>query len=242
MNKWFKTYVMSIRRDFVCLLIVDAIFLLVMELVLMKIPAPFTIFVRIGDLMVTLAVSFIASFIFYFVQVHMPKIKERERIYPSIAKMFNSILRAETDILTQLLGLKMKEMSDEAIKDKAQRIDLYTEAPLTIGSPKGDHRANWLEYCIYQVGIIDRNTDMILNVSAYLDSECMDILMRIQNSETFLVQVRRLFPMCKAGGVHKLQYQIPDPFIRLWHFIEEQEVYYDQVFGKYFGRNWVVIS
>lgn len=143
MNKWFKTYVMSIRRDFVCLLIVDAIFLLVMELVLMKIPAPFTIFVRIGDLMVTL---------------------------------------------------------------------------------------------------IDRNTDMMLNVSAYLDSECMDILMRIQNSETFLVQVRRLFPMCKAGGVHKLQYQIPDPFIRLWHFIEEQEVYYDQVFGKYFGRNWVVIS
>jgi hypothetical protein len=149
---------------------------------------------------------------------------------------------AETDILTQLLGLKMKEMSEEAIKEKAKHIDLYTEAPLTIGSPKGDHRANWLEYCIYRVGIIDRNTDMMLNVSAYLDSECLDILMRLQDSETFFVQVRRLFPMCIAGGVHKLQYQIPDPFIRLWHFIEEQEVYYDRVFGKYFGRNWVVLN
>ena len=242
MIRWFKTYVLSIRRDFVCLLIVDAIFLLIMELVLKKIPAPYTIFIRIVDLMVTLAVSSIASFIFYFVQVHMPKIKERERIYPSIAKMFNSILSAETDILTQLLGLKMKEMSEEAIKEKAKHIDLYKEAPLTIGSPQGDHRANWLEYCIYRVRIIDRNTDMMLNVSAYLDSECLDILMRIQDSETFLVQVRRLFPMCIAGGVHKLQYQIPDPFIRLWHFIEEQEAYYDRVFGKYFGRNWVVLS
>lgn len=242
MIRWFKTYVLSIRKDFVCLLVVDAIFLLIMEQVLKKIPAPYPVFVRIGDLMVTLAVSFIASFIFYFVQVHMPKIKERERIYPSIAKMFNQILSSETDILTQLLGLKMKEMSEGAIKEKAKHIDLYTEAPLTIGSPQGDHRANWLEYCIYRVGIIDRNTDMMLNVSAYLDSECLDILMRIQDSEAFLVQVRRLFPMCAAGGVHKLQYQIPDPFIRLWHFIEEQEAYYDRVFGKYFGRNWVVLS
>ena len=242
MIRWFKTYVLSIRKDFVYLLVVDAIFLLIMELVLKKIPAPYPVFVRIGDLMVTLAVSFIASFIFYFVQVHMPKIKERERIYPSIAKMFNQILSSETDILTQLLGLKMKEMSEEVIKEKAKHIDLYTEAPLTIGSPQGDHRANWLEYCIYRVGIIDRNTDMMLNVSSYLDSECLDILMRIQDSETFLVQVRRLFPMCIAGGVHKLQYQIPDPFIRLWHFIEEQEAYYDRVFGKYFGRNWVVLS
>ena len=231
MIRWFKTYVLSIRKDFVYLLVIDAIFLLIMELVLKKIPAPYPVFVRIGDLMVTLAVSFIASFIFYFVQVHMPKIKERERIYPSIAKMFNQILSSETDILTQLLGLKMKEMSEEVIKEKAKHIDLYTEAPLTIGSPQGDHRANWLEYCIYRVGIIDRNTDMMLNVSSYLDSECLDILMRIQDSETFLVQVRRLFPMCIADGVHKLQYQIPDPFIRLWHFIEEQEAYYDRVFS-----------
>lgn len=146
MFNWIRTYLFSLRRDFAILLGGDVLFLLVMELWLRNIPAPYPVFVRIGDLMVTLAVSFIASFIFYFVQVHIPKIKERERIYPSIAKMFNQIIGAETDILTLLLGLKMKEMSEEAIKEKAKHIDLYTEAPLTIGSPKGDHRANWLEY------------------------------------------------------------------------------------------------
>jgi hypothetical protein len=50
-----------------------------MELWLRNIPAPYPVFVRIGDLMVT---------------------------------------------LTQLLGLKMKEMSEEAIKEKAKHIDL----------------------------------------------------------------------------------------------------------------------
>lgn len=242
MIKWFKTYVLSLRRDFAILLGVDVLFLLVMELWLRSIPAPYPVFVRIGDLFVTLGVSYIASLIFYFVQVHMPKIKERERLYPSIAKMFNAILCAETDILTLLLGLKMKDMSEEAIKEKAKQVDLYAEAPLIIGALGHEHNANRLEYCIYRVGIIDRNTDMMLNVSAYLDSECMDILMRIQNSETFLVQVRRLFPMFKADGDHKLQYQTPGSYIRLWHFIEEQERYYDRMFSKYFGRNRAVIG
>ena len=121
-------------------MIADAAFLLIMELVLKKIPAPYAIFVRIGDLFVALGVSFFASFVFYFVQVHMHKIKEKEHVYPSIAMMFNAIISAEKDILTQLLGINMKDMSEENIKEKALQIDLYKEAPLTIGGERGDHR------------------------------------------------------------------------------------------------------
>ena len=130
--RWFKTYVLSIRRDFVCLLIVDAVLLLIMELVLKKIPAPYPIFVSIGNLFVALGVSFFASFIFYFVQVHMHKIKEKEHLYPSIAMMFRVILNTEWDLLTSLLGIKKVEMSEDKIREKVQEIDLYTEAPLVI--------------------------------------------------------------------------------------------------------------
>lgn len=238
---WLKTYVFSLRQDFAILLGVDVLSLLVMELWLRSIPAPYPVFVRIGDLFVTLGVSYIASLIFYFVQVHMPRIKEKEHLYPSIAMMFNAILGAEKDILTQLLGLKLNEMSENAIIEKAQYIDLYKEAPLTIGGAGGDHRANWLEYCMYRVGHIDRNVDMMLHLSAYLDSECMNILMRIQNFDTFLNQVRRIFPMCN-GRAHRLTFQTPEPFMELWHFVEEQEKYYDRVYDKYFGKNRVVLG
>lgn len=234
--KWVKTYLFSLRRDFAIILGADIAFLMIMEFWLRNIPAPYPVFIRIGDLFVTLGVSYIASLIFYYVQVHMPKIKERERIYPSIAKMFKAILCAETDILTQLLGLNMKEMSEENIREKAKQVDLYAEAPLIIGL-SNDHYANNLEYCIYCVGIIDRNTNMLQNVSAYLDSECMDFLIRIQNSETFLVQVRHLFPMYVADGTHKLQYHPPGSYLLLWYSIEEQMRYYDREFKKYYGRN-----
>ena len=241
MINWFKTYVFSIRKDFLWLLFVDVAFLLIMELVLKRIPAPYPIFEKIGDLFVALGVSFFASFVFYFVQVHMHRIKEKEHVYPSIAMMFNAIISAEKDILTQLLGIKMKDMSEETIKEAAQHIDLYKEAPMTIGGKGGDHRANWLEYCMYRVGHIDRNVDMMLHLSSYLDGECMKILMRIQNFDTFLGQVRRLFPLC-TGKTHTLEYQVPGPFIMFWHFIEEQEAYYDREFNRYYNRNLAFIN
>lgn len=239
--KWLKTYVFSLRQDFSILLGVDVLFLLVMELWLRSIPAPYPVFVRIGDLFVTLGVSFIASLIFYFVQVHMPRIKEKERLYPSIAMLFNSILREETDLLTKLMGMKMTELSEESIKERALKINLYTEAPMTIGSPTGDHKANWLEYCINSVRHIDRNVDMILHMSQYLDSECMAIIMRIEKFDSFMNHVRNVFPMC-CGTRHRLSFNIPGPFIELWHFIEEQEDYYNKEFSKYFGRNWAFIG
>ena len=232
MMKWVETYLLSLRRDFAIILGADIVFLLVMELWLRTIPAPYPVFVRIGDLFVTLGVSYIASLIFYFVHVHMLNIKEKEHIYPLIAMLFNEIISAEKDILTQLLGLKMKDMSEEAIKEKAQYIDLYKEAPLIIGGRVDDHRANWLEYCMYRVGHVDRNVDMMLHLSSYLDGECMKIMMRIQNFDTFLGQVRRLFPICNSK-THPLTYKVPGPFIQLWHFIEEQEEYYNRVFNKH---------
>lgn len=214
------------------LLIVDAVFLIIMELVLKNIPAPYTIFVRIGDLFVTLGVSFFASFIFYFIQVHMHKIKEKEHLYPSIAKMYGIIINTEWELLTSLLGIRKEELSEDKIREVVQRIDLSAEAPLIIGDPSGDHNANWIEYCIYKVKSIDKNWDMIMKLSTYLDGECMNILFRIQNTDLFLDNVRRLFPMYN-GGKRQLVYHIPRPFINFWHFIEEQEDYYDRVFKPY---------
>lgn len=241
MKKWIKTYVLSVRRDFLWLLISDAMFLLIMDMVLRKIPAPCSIFVRIGNLFVALGVSFFASFVFYFVQVHMHKINEKEKVYPSIAQMFRFIIDTEWDLLTNLIRIRKNEISEDIIRERVKDINLYTEAPLVIGRPDGDHKANWIEYCIYHVKTIDRNLGMMMNMSAYLDSECMNLLLRIQNSDTFLDNVRRLFPMCN-GNPHFINYRVPTILINFWYFIEEQETYYDREFNCYYGKNKVEIK
>lgn len=92
LNRWWKTYVQSIRKDLVVMLLADIVFLLVMELFLRNIPAPFPVFVKIGDLFVTLAISFLASFIFYFVQVHLPETRQKANVYPNLASWFNRIV------------------------------------------------------------------------------------------------------------------------------------------------------
>lgn len=236
-NKWYKTYIKSLRRDIVYLLIADLLFLVVLEFWLKRISAPFDWFVTVGDIAFTLAVSFIASFIFYFVQVHLPNIKERENIYPSLAKLFGSILGTEKTLLTDLLGIKMKDLSDANIKKSVEKLNLYSEAPLIIGNAnQPDHRANWIEYCIYRVGRLDQNLKLLIQNSAYLDSECMSLLIRIQNDDAFLDLIRRWYPLCN-GGIRKFSYGTSGLFIRFWHFIEEQQDYYDRVFASYESAN-----
>lgn len=233
MIRWYKTYIKSLRRDIVNLLFLDMIFLVVMELILKAVPAPFPIFVKFGKLFVTLAISFLASFVFYFVQVHLPAVKDKEEIYPSLAKLFGSMLGLERILLTQLLGIKMEEMSEDKIKSCVEKLDLYSEAPLTIGSAYAeDHRANWIEYCLYRVERIDNNWNLLIQYSNYLDSECMSLLMRIQNEDIFLDQVRRKFPICN-GNRHRLSIVDSHLFVDFWHFINEQEDYYKRVFASY---------
>lgn len=78
LHSWWKTYVKNIRKDLVLMLLADLIFLLVMEIFLRNIPAPFPIFVKIGDLFVTLAISFLASFIFFlFKSTCLKPVKKR---------------------------------------------------------------------------------------------------------------------------------------------------------------------
>ena len=231
---WIKRYLCSLRQDLKILVVLDIACLLFMELVLRRIPAPFPIFVKIGDLFVALAISFLASVIFYFVQVHMPREKEKADLFPLLASQFRSILGSEKEILTRFLGLSMDEMTEDAIDNKAGNLDLYSDAPLILGDVHRDHKANWIEYGLFEVNRIDKNWDMMIRYSAYLDSECMALLNRMQSPGSMLDLIRKVFPMCKSKA-HAFTFGNGSEriFLDFWQFIQEQENYYNRVFKPY---------
>lgn len=234
MLKWIKINVVSLRKDLKVLVVIDIVFLLLMDLVLRKIPAPFPFFAKVGDVLVVLAISFLASVIFYFVQVHLPKEKEIADLYPLLAARFKSIIEAEKSILTSLLGLSLDEMSVESIKEYTRKKDLYSDAPLILGDTQGDHRANWMEYSLYEVQKIDKDWGMMMQYSSYLDSECMALLNGMQTPGTLLDLIRRMFPMYKAKS-HPMTFGSGSEmtFISFWHFIKNQEDYFNRVFLPY---------
>lgn len=234
MIKWIKKYLCSLRQDLKILVVLDIACLFIMELVLRRIPAPFPIFVKIGDVFVALAISFLASVIFYFVQVHMPREKEKADLFPLLASQFKSILGSEKEILTRFLGLSMDEMTEDAVNNNAGNLDLYSDAPLILGDVHGDHKANWIEYGIFEVNRIDKNWDMMMRYSAYLDSECMALLNRMQSPGAMLDLIRKVFPLCKSK-VHAFSFGngSEHTFLEFWKFIQEQETYYNRVFKPY---------
>lgn len=235
MKRWIREYIFSLRKDLLYMLFADVIFLLVMELVFRKIPAPFPIFVKIGDVMVTLAISVIASFIFYFVQVHMPDIRHKANVYPCVAKLFHRILINEKALLKNYVGAQSYEdLTENVIKMGVMRRDVNVQdAPLFLA---GDNRnANWLEYGFHQVDDIDKYWEMIMKYSSFLDSKCISILADIKEDSLlhFFRTMRRLYKSLQFGEMHGFD----ELFLKLWQSIQSQEKYYNENFAIFMDVN-----
>lgn len=231
MKNWFKTYIFSLRKDLVFILVSDVLFLLLMELILKKIPAPFPVFVKIGDISVTLSISFMASFIFYFVQVHLPEVRQKAHIYPRVASLFRGVLINEKALLTNFVGVRTyDELTESEIKNGAINRNInIPNAPLRFAGL--NRNANWMEYCFYRVDKIDQKWEMIMKYSSYLDSKCISILADIQEN-SLLVFLRSMRGIYNTTRFSKLN-DIDDLFLNFWKAIQEQEMYYKDVFDNY---------
>ena len=231
MRKWFETYVWTVRRDIVVLLIVDCTFLLVMELFLKKIPAPFPIFVKIGNLAVTLAVSFLASFIFYFVQVHMPEMRGKKNLNPVISELLRRIIYIQKGLLTEFVGVKPYEnLTNENIINGTNNRDVNLQnAPLHLVGL--NRNANWIEYGASRVEEIDKNWEMIMRYSDYMDSELLLLLSKIQSNPTlnFFKTMKPIYPTLRQG-MHLNGFE--GGMFELWHFIQKQDMYYNKHFSE----------
>lgn len=232
MRKWWNTYIKSLRKDIVILLIIDSLILLLMELVLKKIPAPFPVFVTLGNFTITLGVSFIASFIFYFVQVHLPETKQKTNLYPGIATLYSRMLSTEKMFLTNYVGVKSySALTEENILNGAKSREVSIEnAPLVLAGL--NRSANWMEYGFNEVSEIDQTWEMIMKYSSYLDSECLSILAKIQSNSvlTFFRRMRGIYYAFPNGvNIHGFE----QSYVELWRFIQVQEEYYNMVFAEY---------
>lgn len=232
MIKWLKAYVMSIRKDIVILLILDCAFLLLMELVLRRIPAPFPIFVKIGNVFVTLGISFLASFIFYFVQVHLPEIRQKKNLNPVVSELFNRIIVEEKNLLMNYVNTKpFESLSEDIIRAGVKVRDVnLNDAPLLLAGM--GRNANWMEYGFHQIEDIDKTWEMLMKYTAFMDSELISILSRIQSDTTlgFFRTMKGIYPSFK----HAVKLNgFESGFVDLWRFIIEQDTYFNTEFSDY---------
>lgn len=227
MIKWFKTYVLSLRRDIVILVLIDCVFLLVMGLWLRRIPAPYPFFVKIGDVFITLGISLLASFVFYFVQVHLPETKQKKDLNPVISNLFHRMILAQKTLLTEFVNVKpFESLTEDKIREGFRLRDVNKqEAPLIFAGP--ERNANWMEYGFHHVSDIDKTWEMLMKYSSFMDSELLSILSRIQSNSglAFFRTMRGIYPTLK-NGIRLNGFD--NSLVELWRFIKEEESYYNK--------------
>ena len=236
MLQWIRKYLFSLRKDIVFLLFVDGAFLLIMELVLRRIPAPIPIFIKIGDVLVTLGISFLASFIFYFVQVHMPEVKQKKNLYPVISQLFGRIISIEKSFITNFVNVNSFDaLTEENIREGTNDRDVNAQnAPLhLIGANRS---ANWMEYGFSSVADIDKNWEMLMKYSAYMDSEMLLLLSKIQSNGTlgFFRTMKGIYSTMRQG-IHLNGFDAG--MVAFWGFVKEQDLYFNREFVGYGEQN-----
>ena len=217
------------------MLLANFIFLLIIESILIMKPTMWHVTKTICEITATLSISFFASFIFYFVQVHMPDIRHKSNIYPRIANIFKSILIIEKSLLTNYVGMKeFEDLTEDVIRSGViNRNVLLQDAPLHMIGP--DRSADWIEYGMHQVNGIDDRWELLMKYSSYLDSKCISILADIREDSLlhFFRSMRKLYNSLQFGELHGFE----DLFLTFWHSIQKQEKYYNENFAIFMDVN-----
>ena len=228
-NRWIQNYICTLSKDLKILLLANFIFLLILETTLIMMPTMWHVTKTICEIAATLSISFFASFIFYFGQVHLPEIRHKANVYPSIANIFESILLFQKSLLTNFVGVKeYRDLTDDVIRTGVTNRNVHLQdAPLHMIGP--DRSADWIEYGMHQVNSIDDRWELLMKYSSYLDSECISILADIREDSLlhFFRSMRKLYNSLQFGELHGFE----DLFLKFWYSIQQQEKYYNENFA-----------
>ena len=180
--------------------ILNLIFLISLILVLVitffseKIPLFISFGQEIETLLFRLSLSFLASYVFYFVVVHYKSYRDKQNLYPYVRGYTASILNKYEGLFNALKGAAyndyekhtyktLNELSIDSIEETLLHIDVRTSAPLF--SAHLGRNLNWIEYLVYTSNEIEKSIDDLLLVSSHLDSELIKILFHIKVSSLF---------------------------------------------------------
>ncbi len=176
------------------LFVLSLIFVIAITFFSTKIPLLLSFGQEIEALTFRLSLSFLASYVFYFVVVHYKSYRDKQNLYPYVKDCTAVILNKYEELFNALKGKAYKdyeehtyktlnELSIDSIEKTLLLIDVRTNAPLV--SAHLGRNLNWMEYLVYTSNEIEKSIDDLLLVSSHLDSELIKILFQIRASLLF---------------------------------------------------------
>jgi hypothetical protein len=153
--------------------------------------APTKFVFHLGQFYLKLCYSFLSSFIFYFLIVHLPKEKRKVKLYlhlqNKMATIYNDVCFFVRD-LSSVSGVELDsrflDISKEQMESALKKINPQLETSYAIGSFVIFHK--WHDYLVHLKKILKENIDDIVVYGDSVDSEVIGYLTHIENSTSLL--------------------------------------------------------
>jgi len=184
----YINYIFAIPKLLNILLTIAILSVILIDSYLLNIPEIFPWGEEFGKIYYKLCVSLFASYIFYFVIVHIKLMKDKENINTFIASKVLLIIR---DYKSQINSIKkeLNDKSEEIFFDKIKlekmldKIQIKDKAPLFLGNI--NNYANWMQYLVFYKNSTQAYIQKIFVQIFFIDSKLVHILAKIDDCKHF---------------------------------------------------------
>lgn len=182
-----------------------------------------------GNIYYRVCLSMIASYVFYFIVIHLKSMKDKENVNKFISFKVSNILSTYNTQINEIKKLsnnidEKKYFKLEELEKLFKNINPNAQAPLILGTKY----ATWMQYFQYNNKRTQENIKKIFVQMPFLDSELVDILAHIEDNHHFeVIDLLSSIP-CNNQNMESFA----DTFIAYSNLCEKLEVYYDKKLVK----------
>lgn len=191
---WYRVSFYSENKTLISILFIGLINVLIMDLYLKKIPAPFEIMYIVGNILYNLCYAYFASFIFYYVTVTVPKKKRQLTMFRFIHNKIHKIETETMDFInTSVYGLELRgSLNDEKIvaltEDKLNAIFLVKNPHAPVLSLSIGGAVTYKNWYVFLDQAHKSIKDLIIDVLHFEDLVDDDVIESIANIEDIFSQ------------------------------------------------------
>lgn len=188
-KRWIQ-YFTSVRTEINFLLGACLTTVISIDFIFSNVPELFQGAAKLGAIVDRLCLSYISSYIFFFLVVHIKSQKDQENLYPYIANKTYQVIgdgkRMNEDFKQQTkcqLSDKYPTLSE--VEEMCHSIAPHGQAPLIIGH-LGNY-ATWLQYLNHSKRRTEESISKIYLKIQFLDSEYLGLVVNIQDCNLFWI-------------------------------------------------------
>jgi hypothetical protein len=169
------TAMLSLRREVKWFFVLSVLTILTIELILKNFPAPNQTIYRMGDVLVKLCFSIVASTIFFFINQQIPKEYKKIKSYVFVHNCIGRVANEISTLFNRLGVIAGHKVTLEILRDKLNKIDPTTKVVISHEIVYED----WRTYFLHIKQISNQTINDLLPFHEHIDTDILQYMLTL---------------------------------------------------------------